>query len=257
MSRKTVITIGQGEMSGVFNRAFLRMGHPVYPTLRGDDLNAIAKQEEDPELVLIAVGEADLQSVISELPPIWNDRVVLLQNELLPKDWENSPLQSPTIISVWFEKKKGQEYKVIVPSPIHGPKATLIKDALIQLEIPSWTVESDDELLFELVRKNIYILTSNIVGLTLPEGTTVGELNDMHQPFQQAVCSEILEIQYALIGKRLDSTALIESMVVAFKGDLNHKCMGRSAPARLKRALELAQTQCIDVPELNKIANTL
>ena len=256
MHKKTIVTIGQGEMSGVFSRGFLKMGYPLFPILRSDHLREMENRIDDPELVLVAVGEADVHNIIANLPASWSDRIVLLQNELLPKDWESSQLKNPTIISVWFEKKRGQEHKVIVPSPIFGPKAELIKNALATLDIPGWIVANEDELLFELVRKNLYILTSNIAGLALPEGTTVGELATNHPQLLQSISSEIMEIQYALIGRRLDNTTLNDSMMLAFKGDLGHQCMGRSAPARLKRTLELAQKMNIATPSLNQIANT-
>lgn len=255
MLNKTIVTIGQGEMSGVFNRGFLKMGHPLFPILRGDRLEEMEGQIDDPELVLVAVGEADVQHVIANLPASWRDRTVLLQNELLPKDWESSQLKDPTIISVWFEKKRGQEYKVIISSPVFGPKAKLIQGALAALDIPCSIVANEERLLFELVRKNLYILTSNIAGLALPAGTTVGELTKNHPQLLQSVSVEIMEIQYALIGRRLDSTALYESMMLAFKGDLGHQCMGRSAPARLKRTLELAQAADIVTPALNQISS--
>jgi hypothetical protein len=43
-------------------------------------------------------------------------------------------------------------------------------------------------------------------------------------------------------------------MVTAFEGDPEHKCMGRSAPARLQRALSHAQKYNRAVPALKKIA---
>ncbi len=257
MPKKTIVTIGQGEMSGVFSRGFLKMGYPLFPILRRDSLGEMGEQIDAPELVLVAVGEADVHHIIADLPASWRDRTVLLQNELLPKDWESSQLKNPTTISVWFEKKRGQEYKVIVSSPVYGPKAELIQNALAALDIPCWIVNNEEQLLFELVRKNLYILTSNIAGLALPEGTTVGELATNHPQLLQSVSSEIMEIQYAIIGRRLDNAALIDSMMLAFKGDLGHQCMGRSAPARLRRTLELAQAADIATPSLNQIASIL
>jgi hypothetical protein len=44
--------------------------------------------------------------------------------------------------------------------------------------------------------------------------------------------------------------------VEAFEGDPQHKCMGRSAPARLQRALELADAAGIAAPTLRRIAAT-
>ena len=40
----------------------------------------------------------------------------------------------------------------------------------------------------------------------------------------------------------------------AFDGDPQHQCMGRSAPARLQRALEHAERLSIETPMLNAIA---
>ena len=243
-------------MSGVFSRGLLKLGHPLYPVRREDNLGDIARQPPDPELVLIAVGESDIHNMISNIPSAWSDKTVLLQNELLPSDWEGSDLKNPTVISVWFEKKRGQDYKVIVPSPIFGPKARLIQEALATLDIPNWIVANSEELLFELVRKNLYILTSNICGLALPEGATVGDLIHNHQVLFQSVSAEILEIQYSIIGKIIDRNSLIEATKSAFEGDLDHKCMGRSATARLKRAMEMAQKLKIATPTLRNIADS-
>jgi hypothetical protein len=43
--------------------------------------------------------------------------------------------------------------------------------------------------------------------------------------------------------------------VRAFNGDLEHKCMGRSAAARLQRALELADEYALDLPRLKEVAS--
>ena len=48
----------------------------------------------------------------------------------------------------------------------------------------------------------------------------------------------------------------MKGLIEAFEGDLDHKCMGRSAPARLKRALEHADMLNIAAPYLHKIAQT-
>jgi len=56
------------------------------------------------ELVVIAVAEKDIQAVLQEIPPSWRNKLVLLQNELLPNDWLKHNLD-PGVISVWFEKK--------------------------------------------------------------------------------------------------------------------------------------------------------
>ena len=60
-------------------------------------------------------------------------------------------------------------------------------------------------------------------------------------------------LQEKLTERTLDSDALIKAMVEAFEGDLEHMCMGRSAPARLKRALELADNYQLEAPHLRAI----
>ncbi len=250
--KSAIVVIGMGEMGSVFARGFLRNGHPVYPITRGDDMAAVVDTIPPPELVLLAVAEGDLHSTLSKIPTSWRDKLALLQNELLPRDWQQHQLDNPTVISVWFEKKKGLTSKVIIPSPAFGPHAHLIKEGLAAIEIPCRVLDSEDELLFELVRKNVYILTSNIAGMVT--GGTVGELWAEHRTCATAVANEIIDLQAHLTATTLPREKLIDGMVEAFNGDLAHKCMGRSAPARLTRALALAADAGIATPQLKEIA---
>jgi hypothetical protein len=238
--KSPVIIIGLGEMGSVFARAFLHAGYPVYPLTRDMRMDDMARQIPAPELVLVAVAENTLQTILEQLPPAWHGRVALLQNELLPADWERFGLTRPTVISVWFEKKKGQDVKVLIPSPVFGPHAQLLKECL------------DAELLFELVVKNVYIVTVNCAGLVT--GGTVSELWGRHREFAEAVAREVIEIQGILTGQALDADALIKAMLTAFDGDPDHVCTGRSAPARLARALEQADAAGLAVPHLREIA---
>ncbi|MDH5736502.1 MAG: hypothetical protein OEY87_10300, partial [Gammaproteobacteria bacterium] len=237
---------------GVFARGFLRLGYPVYPVTRNMDINQCAEQIADPEMVLVAVAENDLHSTLETIPQNWRNKIALLQNELLPHDWHQHQLDNPTVISVWFEKKKGQDAKVIIPSPVYGPQSQLINDALAAIDIPCEQLSSEDQLLFELVVKNVYILTTNISGLQT--GGTVGELWEHHNHVADEVSREIIQIQQALTGKEFDADKLIAAMVKAFEGDLEHKCMGRSAPSRLKRALEQAKKFGVSVEKLIDIS---
>ena len=88
MMKSPVVLIGIVEMGGVFARGFLRTGHPVYPVTRETDIDDLARQLPAPELVLVAVAETDLQPVLQNLPTAWRPRLGLLQNELLPGDWQ-------------------------------------------------------------------------------------------------------------------------------------------------------------------------
>jgi hypothetical protein len=249
-----IVVIGTGEMSGVFTRGFLKQGYPVFPVNRHTDMEKMARALTAPALVLVAVGEADLHPVLEKIPAAWRDCLALLQNELLPRDWEAHGLQEPTVIAVWFEKKKGQDYKVLIPSPTYGAGAPILEAALASLDIPTWEVGSHAEIEYELVRKNLYILTPNITGLELPPETDVKTMWNEHRALALGIANEVMDIQFRLIGKELDRNKLIEGMVEGIHGDLQHQCMGRSAPARLRRNLGFADEAGLAVPKLREIA---
>ena len=249
--KSPVVVIGIGEMGSVFTRAFLKLGHPVYPVTRNTDINEMSNAITEPELVLVAVGEGELQATLKNIPDTWHDRIGLLQNELLPKDWLPHNFDNPTVISVWFEKKKGQDSKVLIPSPCFGPKASLLVDALATLDIPARDVGKLENMEEELLIKNVYILTTNISGLI-----TKGNVEDLwsnHNELAREVADEVMDIQATLVGHDLDREKLIAGFKEGIDGDLQHMCMGRSAPARLKRALEIADNEGLDVVKLREI----
>jgi hypothetical protein len=254
MHNHQIIIIGMGEMAGVFARGLLKSGYTITPVRRDDDIDAVAATIPNPDLVLVAVGENDLQQTLQTFPQPWKKSVALLQNELLPNQWLPYQLQ-PSVISVWFEKKKGQDFKVLVPSPIFGPGAEIIQQALAHLEIPSWIVTSSEEMLFELVRKNVYILMTNIAGMALPQGSNVEALWQQHHHFATTIANEVIDLQFAITGQAFDRTALLKGVESAIYGDLQHQCMGRSAPARLARALTQATELKLELIELSRLSS--
>ncbi len=253
---KPIVVLGIGELGSVFSRAFLRNNYPVYPVTRATDINELSASI-DPEMILVCTAEADLQNALRSIPEQWKDRVAMMQNELLPNDWQVHNFIDPTVISVWFEKKKGMDSKVLISSPAFGPKASILTQSLALINIPAHALNNEEALLFELVLKNIYILTTNIAGLSIEPGATVDDLRNHHLELMQAVSSDILALQTQLTGQTFNMAQLEKGMIKAFEGDLAHKCMGRSAPARLNRALELAEEFNVAVPTLKNIANNI
>jgi len=249
--RNPIVLIGVGEIGGVFARGFLKSGYPIVPVVRGQSLQEAADETPDPAAVVVAAGEKDIHMVLDQMPLPWQNRLVLVQNELLPRDWQSHKITNPTVISVWFEKKSGQDVKVIIPSPVFGPHSALVQSALKAVNIECDVVKDEGALLFELILKNLYILTVNIAGLEV--GGTVGELWGQHQELARAVAGNVLDIQFKLAGQEMDRTQLMDGMVRAFNGDLQHKCMGRSAPARLERAVEQADEFGFDARALRQI----
>ncbi|MCH9645283.1 MAG: hypothetical protein K0U08_01355 [Proteobacteria bacterium] len=250
--KKPIVVLGIGELGSVFARAFLKNNHPVYPVTRETDINELA-DNIDPELILVCTAEDDLQSALASIPEQWKDRVAMMQNELLPRDWKKYNFNNPTVISVWFEKKKGMDSKVLISSPAHGPKAQILTESLALIDIPAHTVANEDELLFELVLKNLYILTTNIAGLAIEPGSNVDDLRNNHIDLMRKVSADVLKLQESLTGKIFSESALEKGMIKAFEGDLEHGCMGRSASARLNRALVLANEYNLETPTLKQI----
>ncbi|MBT7127938.1 MAG: hypothetical protein HN946_04675 [Candidatus Thioglobus sp.] len=250
--KKPIVVLGIGELGSVFARAFLKNNYPVYPITKETDINELA-HNIDPELILICTGEADLQNALKDIPDKWKNRVAMMQNELLPRDWEDHGFINPTVISVWFEKKKGMDSKVLISSPVFGKKSHILAESLALIDIPAHVLNSEDALLFELVLKNLYILTTNIAGLAIEPGANVDSLRRNHLQLMRDVSSDVLILQSALTGQVFDQTDLEQGMIEAFEGDLKHGCMGRSAPARLERALQLARELDLTMPTLEKI----
>ena len=248
---KSVVIVGLGQRGGTFAHGLLRTGRVVVPVTRAMEMDEVAARVPAPELVLMAVGEDALHGLLPKVPREWRDRLGLLQNELLPVDWEKHGFEDPTVAIVWFEKKKTTPIHPIVPTRIAGPQADVLIEALSELEIPVERIERD-ALLFELVRKNLYILTSNIAGLEV--GGTVGELWSKHRSLACDVAAEVLAIQAWRAGRKLEAQPLIEGMAEAFQTDPEHRCTGRSAPARLARALAQAAEAGLSVPTLERIA---
>ncbi len=249
MNRPPIVIIGLGEMGAAFAHGWLRCGHPITPVNRGDDPSRLAV---DPLFVLVAVPEGALDGVLEGLPEAWRDRVGLLQNELLPTDWERHGIEDPTVTSVWFEKKRTKPLHVVLPSVAAGPHAELVLSAITALAIPGRIVPRE-QLLLELVAKNLYILTANIAGMVT--GGTVGELWAAHRGLATDVAREVLAIQAWRAGvDALPEERLIEGLVRAFEADPEHGCTGRSAPTRLERALGHAKDAGVEVPTLSRIA---
>lgn len=250
-----IIIIGLGEIGAVLARGLLRSGHPIYPVIRNMPLADAHRINPEPMAVILAVGEAQLQDCLHAMPTPWRDKLVLLQNELLPRDWAAHELHNPTIMSVWFEKKKGSDSKPLLPSPVFGTHAGLICTAMNEVSLPVREVSGMNEMTWELVRKNVYILTTNIAGLVV--GGNVDALWKTHESLAREVANEVIDLQEWLTGQTFERESLIQGMLAGFEADPEHKCMGRSAPARLERALHLSQHAGLAAPRLQMIAAAL
>ncbi len=252
-----IVIIGIGELGGVFAKAFLKNGYPLYPVTRNLTAIDVAREIPDPSLVLVAVAEMDFHDVMAAIPSQWRDKLLLIQNELLPNDWENYDIASPTVMSVWFEKKKGIDYNPLLPSPVYGPAAELVAESLAGIDIPCKVLNTADELIYELVLKNVFVFTINIAGLVLEEGTTTSSLWQSHQQLALDVAGDVIALQEHATGRTFYREQLIKGLIAGIQGDPNHKCKGRSAPGRLQRILEIADAAGLKIPTVRDVHRRL
>jgi len=251
--RPGVAVIGVGQIGGCLAEGLARAGHAVFPIRRGDAVADVARALPEPMLALVAVAEDDLDGALLTLPAPWRSKVALVQNELLPAVWERHALPHPTVAVVWFERKGGGRPRALLPTFLHGPGWATLAAALDALELPWRHLEDPDALRQELVRKNLYILTTNLGGLATG-ATSVGELWRTHRAQAIQIASELLTLQAAATGGALDRVVLLRGLDEAIDADPEHAAVGRTAPRRLERTLDQARELDIRVPRLQEIA---
>ncbi len=249
-----VVVVGMGQLGSELAAGFSAIGHPVVPVRRGESLDAVATEHPSPALVWVAVGERDLHPVLGALPAAYRDRLGLLQNELLPRDWERHRLPMPTVAVIWFEKKAERPRRVLLETPVAGPEAARTASALTAIDVPAHVVP-DGDIAFELVAKNLYILTTNILGLAI--GGPVGEFRRRHHERLAEVAEQILDVQEALVGAPLARVRLRAYLLRAIEADPEHASRGRTARERLERTLAHAREHGVAVPALERIAREL
>ena len=250
--KSPIVIAGIGQLGSVFAQGFLRAGYPVYPVIRNMRLSDYTDGIPEPELVLLAVPENSIVEAIRQVPRVWRDRLGLLQNELLPYVWEAEGIVNPTVMAVWFEKKKGHTVKVFQATPVFGPKAETVCTALTARGIPCRIVADREQLTLELIKKNLYVLTINIAGLSV--GGTTGELWRNHQALAIAVAQDVLSVLEHLTGTASDRDRMIEFLADILTAVPDHGCRGRVAGDRLARILHIARTAGLATPNLDRIS---
>jgi hypothetical protein len=139
-----------------------------------------------------------------------------------------------------------------LPSIVQGPNHQQVEAVYAAIHLPIRRIKTTDDLLFELVLKNLYIQTTNIAGLVV--GGNTQQLIEQHPHVMQSVAYDIITLQQALTQRTFDETILMNGLITACLGDPLHQCMGRSAPARLTRALNASDKYQLASPSLREIA---
>lgn len=267
---KATFVVGLGQLGSLFAEGLLKTGRPIVPVLRGEVIE-LALNTYDPELIVVAVGEDDLSSVLAGVPTGFRNRIALLQNELRPDQWlgcEGGDLIDPTIVSVWFERKAGKAPHVVLPTVLYGPHCGLLAGALSKWDLPFRVVEGEEELCFELALKNLYILGLNFGGLLV--GGSAGELLFQHGAILNEIVADLIRLEQGLLSRiapqgssgafarvELNPQRLKDALKNAIQADPGHGCAGRSAPRRLQRTLQHAAELGMELPSLLRLQQKL
>lgn len=263
------VVVGLGQLGELLTAGLRDRGREVIEVRRGDA--AVLEGLDAAELVLVCVAEDDLAAAVAAVPPRLRSRVGLVQNELVPATWRELGVAAPTVAVVWFEKKAGRDAIPLLSTPVAGPSARLVCEAITAQGLPATTIDPGDDLTRALVAKNLYILVANLGGLagdrtgaapggaSWPTGvTTMGELWGKHERFARALGGEILAIDAARMGAG-DAAAIAGDVAwstfrAAVAADPAHGCRGRTAPARLARTLARARRHEVEAPILEALA---
>ena len=250
-----VVIVGLGQMGRVFAQGFLAAGYPVYPVTSRMAMADAARQMPDPGFVLLAVPENVISRTLGQVPDHWRGKLGLLQNELLPYVWEAEGIQTPTTMAVWFEKKKGKTVHVFRPTTVHGPHADLVRVGLDAVGIACDAVADVGQMVTELVKKNLYVLTINIAGLVV--GGTTGELWTRHRDLVARVSHDVLDVMDRLTGRTSDREEMMRFMEDILLRVPDHGCRGRVAQDRLERMVATGRAHGLTLPALTEIENRL
>jgi len=248
---KRVAVIGTGQLGRLIGGGLIANGVEVLPIQRTTRPALRAERLSAAHRVLVAVGEDDLESVLSTLPAHLRERHTwLLQNELLPPAWTAHQITAPTVLVVWAEKKKGKPVAEVQKTLVAGPDRDLVIRALDSVDVRAEPIE-DAALPQALVDKNLYILVSNLAGLRV--GGTVAALKGDHRVFASQLAEEILGIEAARLHTELAPAPFLERLFAAFAADPSHGCRGRTAEARLARLRAHARRENIATPILDSL----
>lgn len=245
------VVVGIGQVGQVLAMGLLRQGYPVFPLNRGDDPACLMQALCNPQLILITVGKENLSSVLTALPESWRQHVALVQNELSPKDWREAKITNPTLASLWFERRDNGVPRVILPTPLFGPKVNILAEALSAMRLPFRMVASEDAMIVELALK--YLFTLSTMFGSLKTGGSIGVLWKNYRALALAIAEEVLSVGELRFGLPLPCQTLLERLAAVFDAAPDLIMIRDNTLARLEETVEFAQTNHLKVPTLRDI----
>ena len=105
--------------------------------------------------------------------------------------------------------------------------------------------------------KNVFILTINIAGMVLPEGTTTGTLWTQHNEVARTIAADVIDKQEWLAEATFQRNKLFDGLAEGVYGDPQHICKGRAARERLTRVLDIADEADLQIPRIRELRTRL
>jgi hypothetical protein len=244
----SLVVIGVGELGQLYAGGALREGLQVTPARRGDDLRAVLAQVPAGTPLLVAVGESALPDVASALPEDRKADAILIQNELFESRWRKHGLDGPTLAIPWVLKKKGLPVTVLRSTPLFGKHAGTMERIHAALGLPTECLPDRNALNAALVSKYAFILTINVLGVL--EDRSVGEWLDGGGPQVRAVAGDAIQLAEAYAETPVDGALVLNEILEGMEGLRPFPARGRTAQARLERALKDATGFGLTLPEL-------
>jgi hypothetical protein len=250
---RDLVIVGLGELGRWLGAGALGTGMRVTPVLRNTPLEPVWASVPVETPIVVAVSEDALDDVLAHVPSARHAELVLLQNELFPSRYAHLDA-APAVLVPWLLKKRGLPQIVIRPTPVFGRHAALIAELCTALHVPCEPLPDADALARALADKYTFILSINALG-TLHD-LTLGTFLHEHPELTRAVAMEAGRLSARLSGTPIDD-ARSEACVLEGMGAMAQiGARGRTARARVLRALERAQHLGLPMPKLEEIAQS-
>lgn len=251
-SARELLIFGVGQLGQLYAAGALRLGVRVWPLTRQMDAERTLAQFPEGEPILLAVAEASFGATLSEIPQSRRQDVVLVQNELFPTQLTEWGLDQATILTVWLSKKKGRPIELARTSSAFGPHAALFHQIHQALDVPSVVLDTRAELHADIAAKFTFILTINALGLV--ENLSLGQWLEKDPAQVSRLIDEARALAQAHLQAQVDAAETRHRVMEAMEGLRDYPAKGRSAQARLKKALSDAERFALELPALRNIA---
>jgi hypothetical protein len=241
-----MVVLGVGELGKLFAGAALAEGLQVTPITRGVTPAHVLSARPPHAPILVSVGEDALERALDSLPASRHDDAVLVQNELWPSVWQSRGFR-PSLMLPWVLQKPGLPRTVVGTTPVFGAHADLLGALCRRLAIPSAPI-TEPEVPQALADKYTFILVINALGCWRDE--LLGRFLADAQPQITALCQEASALSAALLGAPVDPARSHRLTLDAMAAMASVRARGRTASARVARALGHAADHGLDVPAL-------